>query len=71
MRDRDRVSDLDSFRLIEYAYPETLDTAILWTGFDYVNGSKSELQRRRTCLLLAAGCIVSHTGQPRELRGSE
>lgn len=37
-----RIHDPDLFRLFENAFPNTLDTAILWTGFAYKNGSETK-----------------------------
>ena len=33
VRLRDKVADPDLFRLFQNSYPNTLDTAVLWTGF--------------------------------------
>ena len=37
-----KIQDPDLFRLFENAYPNTLDTAILWTGFAYEKGSETK-----------------------------
>ena len=42
LRMRDEIQDPDLYRLFENAYPNTLDTAILWTGFAYDNESETK-----------------------------
>lgn len=41
LRMKDEIEDPDLFRLFENAYPNTLDTAILWTGFAYTDASNT------------------------------
>ena len=42
LRLKGKIQDPDLFRLFENAYPNTLDTAILWTGFAYEKGSETK-----------------------------
>ena len=42
LRLKSTIRDPDLFRLFENAYPNTLDTAILWTGFAYEKGSETK-----------------------------
>lgn len=42
LRLKRRIRDPDVFRLFENAYPNTLDTAILWTGFAYDKSSETK-----------------------------
>ena len=42
LRLKEKIQDPDLFRLFENAYPNTLDTAILWTGFAYEKGSETK-----------------------------
>ena len=42
LRLKGKIHDPDLFRLFENAFPNTLDTAILWTGFAYEKGSETK-----------------------------
>ena len=42
LRLKGKIHDADLFRLFENAFPNTLDTAILWTGFAYENDSETK-----------------------------
>lgn len=53
------IQDPDLFRLFENAYPNTLDTAILWTGFAFEKGSETRYTDEDLAFVITGDMQVS------------
>ena len=62
---RDKIQDPDLFRLFENAYPNTLDTAIRWTGFAYADGPETKYTDEDLAFVITGDMYASYPPRSR------